>query len=74
MRVKLDENLPRAARDRLLTFAWDVHDVYDEGLESAVDTQIQEACETCRPMTRGVDSQKRNDLSKIGGVAMLAAN
>ena len=41
MRVKLDENLPRAARDRLLTFAWDVHDVYDEGLESAVDTQIQ---------------------------------
>ena len=45
MRVKLDEHLPRAARDRLLTLAWDVHDVYDEGLVSSVDAQIQEACE-----------------------------
>lgn len=45
MRVKLDENLPRAARERLLGLGWDVHDVHDEGLASAVDEQIQLACE-----------------------------
>ncbi|MEO7521147.1 MAG: DUF5615 family PIN-like protein [Gemmatimonas sp.] len=45
MRVKLDENLPRAARELLIALGWDVHDVHEEGLASAMDDRIQEACE-----------------------------
>ena len=45
MRVKLDENLPRLARDRLVSLGWDVHDVHDEGLAGAVDARVQAACE-----------------------------
>lgn len=45
MRFKLDENLPRAARDRLSVRGWDVHDVFDEHLGGALDEAIQAACE-----------------------------
>lgn len=45
MRIKLDENLPRAVRERLETFGWDVHDVHEEALAGAVDQLVQEACE-----------------------------
>lgn len=45
MRFKLDKNLPRAARAVLEGHGWDVHDVHDEGLASALDTVIRDACE-----------------------------
>lgn len=45
MRFKLDENVPRRARDRLESRGWDVQDVHQEGLASAFDRPIQEACE-----------------------------
>ena len=45
MRVKLDENLPRAARAVLEVHGWDVHDVQEEGLASALDAVIRDACE-----------------------------
>ena len=75
MRLKLDENLPRAARDRLLTLAWDVHDVYDEGLVSAVDAQIQEACEREERILITLDMDfadtRRYDPSRSPGVIVL---
>lgn len=45
MRFKVDENLPRIARERLEARGFDVHDVRDEGLAGSVDALIQEACE-----------------------------
>ena len=45
MRFKLDENLPRAARAVLEIHGWDVHDVHDKGLASALDAVIRDACE-----------------------------
>ena len=45
MRSKLDENMPRLARERLELRGWDVHDVYDEGLSAELDQSIQQACE-----------------------------
>ena len=45
MRIKLDENLPRLASERLRALGWDVHDVHEEGLASAIDSLIQNACE-----------------------------
>jgi predicted nuclease of predicted toxin-antitoxin system len=45
VRFKLDENLPRAARSRLERQGWDVHDVQDEHLAGALDSELQTACE-----------------------------
>jgi predicted nuclease of predicted toxin-antitoxin system len=45
VRVKLDENLPHEARERLEGLGWDVHDVYEEQLAGALDAAIQMACE-----------------------------
>jgi len=45
VRFKLDENMPRLARAPLESRGWDVHDVHEEGLGSALDKPIQEACE-----------------------------
>jgi predicted nuclease of predicted toxin-antitoxin system len=45
VRFKLDENLPRAARAVLEARGWDVHDVHEEGLASALDAVIRDACE-----------------------------
>ena len=33
------------ARERLESRGWDVHDVHEEGLSSAIDGRVQEACE-----------------------------
>jgi predicted nuclease of predicted toxin-antitoxin system len=45
LRFKLDENMPRLARERLESRGFDVHDVHQEGLVAAPDGPIQEACE-----------------------------
>ena len=45
MRFKLDENLPALARRRFVDAGWEVDDVHDEGLASAQDAAIQEACD-----------------------------
>ena len=45
MRLKLDENLPRLARDRLISEGWDVHDLHEEVLADVVDELVQAACE-----------------------------
>jgi hypothetical protein len=41
VRFKLDENMPRRARERLESQGWDVHDVHQEGLVAALDQAIQ---------------------------------
>lgn len=45
MRFKLDENLPRAAREVLADRGWDVHDVHQEQLGGVLDAALREACE-----------------------------
>ena len=44
MRFKLDENLPRAARRVLEAQSWDVHDVHEEKLAGAIDSEIRATC------------------------------
>lgn len=48
MRVKLDENLPRAARERLIALGWDVHDVHEEGLAGAIGVCLEAAVRALR--------------------------
>jgi predicted nuclease of predicted toxin-antitoxin system len=45
VRFKLDENMPRLARPALEAPGWDVQDLHEEGLASALDQAVQEACE-----------------------------
>jgi predicted nuclease of predicted toxin-antitoxin system len=75
VRVKLDENLPRLARDRLATLGWDVHDVYDEGLGAALDGQIQLACEQERRVLITLDTDfadtRRYNPARSPGVIVL---
>ena len=75
MRVKLDENLPRAARERLVTLGWDVHDVHDEGLAGAVNAVIQAACEAEDRVLLTLDMDfadtRRYDPSRSPGVIVL---
>lgn len=56
MRVKLDENLPRAARTVLAARGWDVHDVHEEGLSGVLDSVIREACERERRVLITLDT------------------
>lgn len=75
MRVKLDENLPHAARERLIALGWDVHDVHDEGLAGALDEAIQAACEAEDRVLLTLDMDfadtRRYDPSRSPGVIVL---
>ena len=65
MLFKLDENLPRLARDRLVALGWDVHDVHEEGLSAAMDEQIQYACEQERRVLITLDLDLRTRAGTI---------
>ena len=75
MRFKLDENMPRLARSRLELRGWDVHDVHDEGLGSALDNTIQEACEREGRILVTLDTDfadtRRYDPARSPGVIVL---
>ncbi|MEO6331170.1 MAG: DUF5615 family PIN-like protein [Gemmatimonadaceae bacterium] len=75
MRFKLDENMPRLARERLVSRGWDVHDVYEEGLGAALDQPIQEACERERRILITLDTDfadtRRYDPGRSPGVIVL---
>lgn len=75
MRFKLDENLPRVARDRLESRGWDVHDVHEEGLRAAIDDDVQAACERERRILVTLDTDfadtRRYDPAKSPGVIVL---
>ncbi len=72
MRVKLDENLPHAARTRLVALGWDVRDVYEEGVEGALDAAVQAACEAEDRVLFTLDMDfadtRRYDPSRLPGV------
>ena len=75
MRFKLDENLPRRARALLASNGWDVQDVHEEGLASALDRQIQEVCEREDRILVTLDMDfadtRRYDPSRSPGVIVL---
>lgn len=75
MQFKLDENLPRLARDRFVALGWDVHDVHDEGLVAAADAELQAACERERRILVTLDTDfadtRRYDPAKSPGVIVL---
>jgi predicted nuclease of predicted toxin-antitoxin system len=56
VRVKLDENLPRAARAVLEARGWDVHDVHQERLSGVLDSVLREACERERRVLITLDT------------------
>ena len=75
MRFKLDENLPRRARGVLEAWSWDVHDVHEEGLTSALDSTIREACEREDRILVTLDTDfsdvRRRDLHVPAGTVLL---
>lgn len=75
MRFKLDENLPRSARAHLVTRGWDVHDVQEEGLASALDDEVQAACEREQRILVTLDTDfadtRRYDPGHSPGVIVL---
>ena len=75
MRFKLDENLPRSARERLVAHGWDAHDVHEEGLSSAFDEEVQAACERERRILVTLDTDfadtRRYDPGASSGVIVL---
>lgn len=75
MRFKLDENLPRLAREQLAEHGWEVHDAYDEGLAGAVDSDIQTVCEHEGRILVTLDSDfadvRRCDPVRSPGVIVL---
>lgn len=75
MRFKLDENLPRLAREPLAEHGWEVHDVHDEGLAGAIDRDIQTACEREGRILVTLDSDfadiRRYDPVRSPGVIVL---
>jgi predicted nuclease of predicted toxin-antitoxin system len=75
LRFKLDENLPRSARDRLTARNWDVHDVYEEQLQGALDGLIQERCESDERILITLDVDfadiRRYDPARSPGVIVL---
>lgn len=44
MRFKLDENIPPDFKEYLCEYSHDVHSVFDEGLNGALDGDIARAC------------------------------
>lgn len=75
MRFKLDENLPRAARERLTAPGWDVHDVFDEHLGGALDDEIQAVCDEEGRILVTLDTDfadiRRYDPARSPGVIVL---
>ena len=75
MRFKIDENLPRAARERLREHGWDAHDVFDEDLGGALDEEIQAVCEDEVRILVTLDSDfadiRRYDPGRSPGVIVL---
>ena len=75
MRFKLDENLPALARRRLVDAGWDVDDVHDEGLTSALDAAIQAACDRERRILITLDTDfadtRRYNPERSPGVIVL---
>jgi len=75
MRFKLDENLPRIARARLVAHGWDVDDVHDEGLVAAPDAVIEQACRDEQRILVTLDNDfadtRRYDPGRSLGVIVL---
>jgi predicted nuclease of predicted toxin-antitoxin system len=75
VRFKLDENMPRLARERLELRGWNVHDVHEEGLSSELDRSIQQACERERRILVTLDTDfadtRRYDPGRSPGVIVL---
>jgi predicted nuclease of predicted toxin-antitoxin system len=75
MRVKLDENMPRRARELLENLGWDVHDVHEEGLASAPDNAVWSACERERRTLITLDTDfsdvRRLDAASPSGIVLL---
>lgn len=75
MRFKLDENMPRRARERLESLGFDVHDVHQEGLVSALDEPIQQACEREKRILITLDTDfadtRRYNPARSPGVIVL---
>ena len=67
--------MPRLARDHLVALGWDVHDVFDEGLASAIDAEIQIACEREDRILITLDTDfadtRRYDPARSPGVIVL---
>jgi predicted nuclease of predicted toxin-antitoxin system len=79
VRFKLDENLPALAPRRLVDAGWDVDDVHDEGLASAVDAAIQAACDRERRIlitldTDFADTRRYNPARSPGVIVLRPAN
>jgi predicted nuclease of predicted toxin-antitoxin system len=75
VRFKLDENIPRLARERLELRGWDVHDVHQEGLGAALDHAIQQACEREKRVLVTLDTDfadtRRYNPGRSPGVIVL---
>ena len=75
MRFKLDENLPRRARERLSQHGWDVHDTHEEQLAGALDADLQQTCERERRILITLDTDfadiRRYDPGRSPGVIVL---
>lgn len=75
MRFKLDENLPRSARDRFIVAGWDADDVHAEGLAGASDAAVQSACEREGRVLVTLDldfaDTRRYDPARSPGVIVL---
>ena len=67
--------MPRIARERLESHGFDVHDVHQEGLASALDLPIQEACEREKRILVTLDTDfadtRRYDPGRSPGVIVL---
>jgi predicted nuclease of predicted toxin-antitoxin system len=75
MRFKLDENLPRSAREHLVRAGWEADDVHDEGLAGAPDASVQAACERDERVLITLDTDfadtRRYDPGTSPGVIVL---
>ena len=75
MRFKLDENLPRSARERFEQQGWNVDDIHEEGLAGADDAVVQAACEREQRVLVTLDTDfadtRRYNPAKSPGVIVL---
>ena len=75
MRFKLDENMPRAARQPLVDRGWNVEDVHDEQLAGVDDDTLLGACHRERRILVTLDldfaDTRRYDPAKSPGVIVL---
>jgi predicted nuclease of predicted toxin-antitoxin system len=75
VRFKLDENMPRSARQVLTAHGWDVQDLFEEKLLGADDAAVQAACERERRVLITLDldfaDTRRYDPVRSPGVIVL---